>query len=423
MPPQHGKSTFISHALPTWFLSEYPDRRVLLTSYEAEFAASWGGKVRQSLKEHKAVFGKSLSKDTDKMFAIAGRRGYMQSVGVGGAVTGKGADLFIIDDPVKNAEQAMSSTYRQKVWDWYLSTVLTRLSEDGILILVMTRWHADDLAGRLIAAMRNGDGETFHVVNLPALADEGDILGRTEGEPLAPELYSRERLQIIKRAVGPYWWSAIYQQRPTTAETQIVKRSQWRRYNKDVPPKFVFILQSWDTALKKGQQNDYSCCTTWGVASDGMYLLDVLYDKLLYPDLREAVKAKANIFAPNVVIVEDKGSGTSVTQELQIDSRLPILAWPVEDGDKVLRLNLVASAWESGRVFIPEGSEYDELIEEMANFPNVPHDDRTDSVSQAMSFYLKRLASRNPDEQAAVDRIVEGSGRSRRRREATSGFM
>ncbi len=409
MPPQHGKSTFASYALPVWYLSEFPDRRIILTSYEAEFAASWGAKVRRALKENYHVFKKSLDKDTDKFFTLAGHQGYMQCVGVGGAVTGKSADLFIIDDPVKNAEQAMSSTYRQKVWDWYLSTALTRLSAEGILIVVMTRWHNDDLAGRLLREASD-EGEPFLEIRLPALAEENDPLGRAPDEPLAPELFSKERLLAIKKALGTMWWNSLYGTRPTSSETQIIRRGWWQRYT--TPPAFEYVFQSWDTALKDNQLNDYSCCTTWGVGRLGLYLIDVFMDRLQYPELREAIKNRASRFNPSVILVEDKGSGTSVAQELRIDSRLPIIPWAVEGGDKVLRLNLVSSVWESGRVFAPEGDQFDALIDEMAEFPFVDHDDRTDSVSQGASFYRQKLMMQTNDESVAVERLTRGSRRS-----------
>lgn len=420
LPPQHGKSSFISHALPVWYLSEYPDRRVILTSYEAEFAATFGAKVRESLKGHPSIFRKQLRKDTDKHFTIVGHRGYMQTAGVGGPITGKGADLIIIDDPVKNAEQAGSPTYRKRVWDWYRSTVFTRLSGNAILIVVMTRWHNDDLAGRLIRASDSGEGDRFHTVSLPALAGTNDPLGRAVGEALAPELYSRDQLEAIKRVVGPYWWSSLYGNSPSSDETQIILRTWWQQY--DVPPNFEFVYQSWDTAMKDDESNDYSCCTTWGVGRLGLYLIDIFYEKLQYPQLREAVKNLASRHNPNVILIEDKSAGTSVIQDLRVNTRLPIVPWAVDGGSKVLRLRLNSGLFYSGRVFIPYGPQYTDLIEEIAQFPKVEHDDRTDSVSQAVSFYRTRFASYSPDEGAAVERLTSGGGR-RSSSSRNNGFM
>lgn len=409
LPPQHGKSTFISHALPVWYLSEYPDRRVILLSYEAEFAATFGAKVRQSLKSHPAVFRKQLRKDTDRHFTIVGHDGYMQTSGVGGPITGKGGDLIIIDDPVKNAEQADSPTYRKRVWDWYRSTVFTRLSGNAILIVVMTRWHNDDLAGRLIRASESDEGDRFHVVSLPALAGANDPLGRAEGDALAPELYSRKQLEAIQRVVGPYWWSALYSNQPTSDETQIVQRTWWQRY--DVAPSFEFVFQSWDTAMKDSETNDYSCCTTWGVGRLGLYLIDIFYEKLPYPELKEAVKNHASRHNPNVILIEDASAGTSVVQDLRVSTRLPIVPCSVDGGSKLLRLRLNSGLFYSGRVFIPYGRQYDDLIEEVAQFPKVEHDDRTDSVSQAATFYRTRFASYTADEGAAVERLSSSGGR------------
>lgn len=417
LPPQHGKSTFISYAFPVWLLSEMPDTRVVLTSYEADFAASFGARVRRALRDNPHVFHKKLDKDTDKYFTLEGHSGSMQCAGTLGPITGKSADVLIIDDPVKNAEQAMSITHRQKTWDWFLSTAYPRLSENGIVIVVMTRWHPDDLAGRLIE-MCEKTGKPLLNISLPALAEENDPLGREVGEPLAPELFSKKRLLEIKRALGTVWWDSLYGGNPKNAMRQIVRRTWWQRCP-ILPASFEFILQSWDTALKEEEQNDNSACTTWGVGRLGIYLIDVYEEKLEYPELKAAIKHRASRFNPNIILIEDKGSGTSVSQDLRMSTRLPIEAWPVEGGNKTVRLNLVASVWESGRVFIPEGPDFDALIEEMAEFPKVKHDDKTDSASQAMSFYKQKLMNYTADEGAAVERLTRGSRRDR----AQNGFF
>lgn len=393
---------------------------MILTSYEADFAAEFGAKVRRSLKDNKDVFRRTLDKDTDKYFTIEGHRGYMQSVGVGGAITGKGADLVIIDDPIKNAEQAMSATYRQRTWDWYRSTIYTRLSSEAIVIVVVTRWHVDDLVGRLLKAADDGEGDDWHVIALPALAEENDPLGRLVGEPLAPELFSLDQLHEIKRVLGPYWWSALYRQRPTSEETQIIHRSWWQRY--EIPPSFEYVFQSWDTALKDDELNDYTCCTTWGVTRTGIYLVNILYEKLQFPELREAIQNRASMWKPNVVLIEDKTSGTSVIQDLRKSTRLPIIDWKVDSGSKIVRLHLNSGVFSSGRVHIPYGPEYDALIEEVATFPRVPNDDRTDSTSQALSFYRTKLMHVTHNEGSALDRLQTRST-GRRSTSRHQGFL
>ena len=214
MPPRHGKSLLVSQYSPAWFLGRWPDNRVILASYEAELAKGWGRKARDVLAEFGGrLFGVGLRDDSyaADRWDLAGHVGGMVTAGVGGPITGRGADLLIIDDPVKNAEEARSPTQREKTWDWYLSTAYTRLSPDGAVVLVMTRWHMDDLASRILKHAKE-TGERWDVVKLPALAGDLDQMGRLPGEALWPERYPADRLRAIEQDVGPYWWSSLYQQ-------------------------------------------------------------------------------------------------------------------------------------------------------------------------------------------------------------------
>lgn len=216
MPPRHGKSELTSKYFPAWYLGKYPDNRVILTGYEADFAAQWGYKARNIMHEHGpalfnlTVAGNSSARDR---WDIAGHLGGMSTAGVGGAITGKGAHLLIIDDPIKNAEEANSKTYRDKSYDWYRSTAYTRIEPGGSVVIIQTRWHEDDLSGRLLKE----EPEKWTVVNLPALAEEGDSLDRQPGEALFPKRYDVSALLDIKRTVGSYWWNALYQQRPAAS--------------------------------------------------------------------------------------------------------------------------------------------------------------------------------------------------------------
>lgn len=215
MPPRHGKSTLTSHYFPAWFLGRWPDKRVILASYEADFAAGWGRKARDVLTEYgPSLFGVSVREDSAaaNRWDIAGRSGGMVTAGVGGPITGRGADLLLIDDPVKNAEEARSPTQRNKAWDWYLSTAYTRLEPGGAVVLIMTRWHADDLAGRVLKHARDDGGEPWRVRKLPAIAEDDDQLGRAPGEALWPERWPLDQLEAIRRTQSAYWWGTLYQQ-------------------------------------------------------------------------------------------------------------------------------------------------------------------------------------------------------------------
>ena len=225
MPPRHGKSYLVSRVFPAWWLGTHPSDRIILCSYEAEFAASWGRQVRDLLDEHgQSLFGVSLKDDSQAAhrFDVAGNRGGMITAGVGGAITGRGANLLIIDDPVKSAEDSQSEAMSKRLWDWYRSTARTRLEPRGAMVIVMTRWHEADLAGRLLA---DPGGEEWTVVNLPALAEDDDPLDRELGEALWPERFSKEDLEATKRALGSYLWSALYQGRPAPLDGDVFRKS------------------------------------------------------------------------------------------------------------------------------------------------------------------------------------------------------
>jgi hypothetical protein len=222
MPPRHGKSSLCSHYFPAWYLGNYPGLNVILASYEADFAASWGRRARDVLEEHgPPVFGVRVSRDSSaaNRWEIAGHGGGMMTAGVGGPLTGKEANVIILDDPVKNDQEANSPTYREHLWEWYRATLYTRLEPGGAIILIQTRWNQDDLAGRLLQEMEDG-GERWDVLRFPALAEDNNPLGREPGEPLWPQRFNKKRLQEIRRTISSYWWAALYQQRPAPAPGQ-----------------------------------------------------------------------------------------------------------------------------------------------------------------------------------------------------------
>jgi predicted phage terminase large subunit-like protein len=383
MPPRHGKTELASIRFAPWYLGRNPTHNVIQSTYSGEFAEDNGRKTRGLVgsPEYRAFFGFGLdqsSKAVSRWQTELG--GAYFAVGVGGPLTGRGANVLLIDDPHKNRQEAESQTMRDRVWDWFASTAYTRLEKNGIAIIIMTRWHEDDLVGRVL----NGP-EHWEQLVLPAVA-EVDEEYRAEGEPLWPEKYDRQALAQIRETVGGREWASLYQQRPSAAEGNVFQRDWFRFYSE--PPAFKRIVQSWDTAFKAGQDNDRSACTTWGIADDGYYLLDCWAERVEFPDLKRQVQMLADKWHPHDILVEDKASGQSLLQELRRDTRLPLLAVKV-DKDKLARAYAVTPLFESGNVRVPASAAWmADYIDELASFPAGAHDDRVDSTTQA----LERMA-------------------------------
>lgn len=397
VPPRHGKTELVSRRFPAYAFGKHPELSLIATSYASDLASRINRDVQRVIDsaEYAALFprtrlagpsvkaeGSWLRNSTD--FEIVGQRGMYRSTGVGGGITGMGADILLIDDPVKDMEQAHSPTYRQNVWDWYTGVAYTRLMPGGGVVIILTRWHEDDLAGRLIEAMQDG-GDQWRIVSFPAVAEE-DEQHRKAGEALHPERYSLEQLERIKTAVGSRVWASLYQQRPAAAEGSIFKREWWRWYRDT--PRIHGVIQSWDTAFKASESSDYSCCTTWGIMDAGYCLLDYWREKVEYPELKRTVNALGAKWSPFAMLVEDKASGQSLIQELQRDTKWPIL--PVQvDKDKELRANLVTPLIEAGKVYLPENAPWvQDYVDSLATFPNAAHDDDVDSTTQALSYFI-----------------------------------
>jgi predicted phage terminase large subunit-like protein len=383
MPPRHGKTELASIRFAPWYLGRNPTHNVIQATYSGEFAEDNGRKTRAlvATPEYKAFFGFGLDQSSKAVSRWQTERGGTYfAVGVGGPLTGRGGNVLLIDDPHKNRQEAESATYRQRAWDWFASTAYTRLEKNGIAIIIMTRWHEDDLVGRVL----NGS-EHWDQLVLPAIA-ETDEPCRTEGEALWPEKFNTTALAQIRETVGSREWASLYQQRPAAAEGNVFQRDWFRFYNE--APVFKRVVQSWDTAFKAGQDNDRSACTTWGVADDGYYLLDCWAERVEFPELKRQVVMLAAKWAPSDILVEDKASGQSLLQELKRDTRLPLLAVKV-DRDKLARAYAVTPLFESGRVRVPSSAPWiADYIDEMASFPAAAHDDRVDSTTQA----LERMA-------------------------------
>ena len=384
MPPRHGKSLTASCIFPAWFLGRNPGRSVITASYGAELAEDFGRRVRNFMSDslHAAIFPEcTLAADSaaQRRFDTTAGGSYY-AVGRGGAVTGRGADLLLLDDLLKDSEEARSETIRRSMHDWFQHVAYTRLAPGGALVLIQTRWHQDDLPGRLL---REHPDENWHVINMPAIAEADDEF-RKGGEALWPERFPVEVLKGIRSAVGGSAWDSLYRLQPSASEGAVFKREWWRFFREQ--PACRRIVQSWDTAFKSGAENDYSVCTTWGVTDNGFYLLWVWRDRVEFPELKRRMTWLADQWRPVQILVEDRASGQSLIQELRHSTRLPIVPIKV-DSDKMSRAQSVTPLIEAGRVYVPESAPWlNDYLDEMAGFPAAAHDDCVDSTTQALNY-------------------------------------
>ena len=396
MPPRSGKSELISHYLPAWYVASFPNKQVILAGYETTFAAEWGGKAREVIVEHgPEVFGVTVDEHNSarnnwrvkhEMAAYS----VMRTAGLGGPLTGKGADMLVLDDPVKNADSVLSQNARDRMWDWWVSVAYTRLQKGGTAIVVGTRWHEDDLIGRLIRQRDEGE-EDWEVLNLPAIAEPGDPIGRTEGEALWPEMFPPEVLEQIRRTQGPYWWAAMYMGRPTPLEGGVLKR-EWMNNRYSAPPAMQRVIQTVDSAAKSGEDNDYSIVATWGTDGIDFYLLDVWRAKVEFPELKRAVSDQFIKHQPSAVYVEDASSGMSLLQEMQRETMIPVIAQqPISN--KLGRVHAVSGLFQSGKVKLPRTAPWlAEWIEEHTSFPNGAYDDQVDTTAYALHELAYQLS-------------------------------
>ena len=402
MPPRHGKSWLVSQFFPAWYLGMFPENRVILTSYEADFASTWGRRARDILLTYGPdVFG--IEVDSRSMAAtrwnLKDHDGGMITAGVGGPITGKGADVLIIDDPVKNAEEANSESYRKNSWEWFKSTAYTRLEPNGAIVLIMTRWHEDDLAGRLIELMNQGKGDRWEVLNLPAIAEENDLLGRNTGDPLWPERFNIKELLRIKETTGSYWWSALYQQRPQPPEGGLLKLYWINHYlpNELPPLKDLRIYQAWDLAISTKDNADYTVCTTLGVSKENqIFVLDWYRDKIDFPTQVKMVKNLAKKWSPLIIAIESNAYQQALPQQLKKTSMLPIKEVK-RTNDKVTRISSGFVLFENGKVLLPQKhDELENFINEYVYFPQGKHDDMLDSMELTLQLSIKPIYNFDP---------------------------
>jgi len=397
MPPRHTKSEFASYLLPAWFLGKYPHKKVIQTSHTAELAVGFGRKVRNlvDMEVYTDIFpGVALQSDSKAAGRWATSKGgdYF-AIGVGGAVTGKGADLLIIDDPHSEQEAALAETspdIYDKTYEWYTSGPRQRLQPGGAIVVVMTRWSLRDLTGQVLKAEAQRGGEGWEVIEFPAILPSGN--------PLWPEFWPLEELSILKEELPNSKWMAQYQQNPTSEGAAIVKREWWQTWEEEKPPQCEFVLMAWDTAFEKGNRADYSALTTWGVfyhpdatgkLQANIILLNAFRERMEFPRLKQVAIDQYKDWKPDGVIIEKKASGAPLIYELRAMG-IPVQEFtPSKGNDKISRLNAVSDLFASGRVWAPNTHWAEEVIDEVAAFPAGEHDDYVDSVSLALMRFRK----------------------------------
>jgi len=416
MPPRHTKSEFASYLLPAWYLGRFPNKKIIQCSNTAELAVGFGRKVRNLVdsEAYAKIFPNVALRSDSK---AAGRwatnaNGDYFAIGVGGTVTGKGADLLIIDDPHSEQEAALASgdpSVFDKVFEWYTSGPRQRLQPGGSIVVVMTRWAKRDLTGKICQSIIDRDGEVWDMISLPAILENG--------KPLWPEFWSLKELLNLREELPLSKWQAQYQQDPTSEEGAIVKREWWKEWEKEIPPPCTFIIQSWDTAFTKNERSDYSACTTWGVFylnenenDPNIILLDALKERLEFPQLKERAMEMYREWQPDACIVEAKASGAPLVFELR-RMGVPVQEYtPTRGNDKISRVNAVSDLFASGKVWCPRKRWAEEVVEELAAFPNSDHDDLVDSTTQALLRFRKGgfipLPTDEPDEPREFRRKV-----------------
>ncbi|MGI5838612.1 MAG: phage terminase large subunit [bacterium] len=397
MPPRHSKSETTTVKFPAWYLGRHPDHRVIIASHTASLAARFSLRARNDFAQFAPeIWGLEVDPGVGAMYRwdVLDKKappgdppGGMIAAGIGGPITGHGAHLVVIDDPVKDAAAAASEVQREAIWDWYRFVLRTRLFPDASIILVLTRWHEDDLAGRLLdAAANDPTADQWAVLRLPALAEAGDALGRAPGEALWPEQYSAAALLATKASVGSYVWEALYQQRPSPGEGALIKRDWWKYYER--LPECERQLQSWDCTFKDSDGTDFVVGQVWGVQGGCLYLLDQVRARMDFVRTVEAIRAMARKWPQAVTkLVEDKANGPAVIAMLR--NKVAGLI-PVEPkGSKLARASAVTPLIEAGNVYLPKYAPWvSDFVGECAAFPQGAFDDQVDAMSQALARYM-----------------------------------
>ncbi len=388
-PPQHGKSVTVTETLPSWYLGRRPEARVIVAGYSEDFAERFCRRNLEKLRRWGSdIFGVQLGKvQRATEFELAEHRGRMIARGLLSGITGNPAELLIVDDPIKSRQEADSPVIRARIWEEWQNSLKSRFAAGAKVIVIMTPWHEDDLAARIMKTEPH-----VRLLRLPVEAEAGDPLGRRVGAPLCPELGKGETwLREFKRSYlddplgGARAWTALYQCAPRVEDGNLVRRSWWKRY--DAMPPFGSMVVSVDAAFKGGEDNDFVAITVWGKAGNDYYLVDCLNRHLDFPATLQMIRAVCRQYPQaRAVLIEDKANGSAIIQTLQKE----LFCIPVDPrGGKVARVNAVSPAIEAGHVLVPErGGWVEAYLDQWTAFPNGAHDDMVDSSTQALSWLL-----------------------------------
>ena len=409
MPPRHTKSEFASYLLPAWMVGRDPKLKIIQATHTAELAIRFGRKAKNLIdrEDYSKIFKTTLQEDSK----AAGRwetsqGGEYFAAGVGGAITGRGADLLIIDDP-HSEQDALSPTALESAYEWYTSGPRQRLQPGGKIVLVMTRWSTKDLTGMLVKNQKELKADQWHVVEFPAIMEHGS----RNAKPVWPEYWKLDELEKVQATLPTGKWNAQWMQNPTAEEGAILKREWWMKYTDEEIPQLQHVIQSYDTAFLKKETADYSAITTWGIFYPNedspacLILLDAIKGRYEFPELRRLALEQYTYWKPETVIIEAKASGLPLTYELrQMD--IPVVNFnPSKGNDKHARVNAVAPLFESGMIYAPEQKFADDVIEECAAFPYGDHDDLVDSTTQAIMRFRQGGLIQHPEDY--IDQKVE----------------
>lgn len=396
-PPQHGKSQSITETLPSWYLGKHPDKHVIEISYNEDFAIQFGRRNKRKIDDYgEEIFGIKVSKDSSRAvgFELDEYGGGMSSSGVGTGVTGRRCNLMIIDDPIKNKREAYSKARRDLIYEEWLMSFKTRLAPNSKVILIMTRWHEDDLAGRLL-----GEEENIKLLKFPCECEDDTLaveklLGRKVGDALCPEIGKGNAwLEEFKRAYiskeGSMTWNALFQGRPTALEGNIIERDWWEYYGegcemKDHPPINTWVM-SVDAAFKDEDQSDFVAIQVWGKTDANIYLIDAVKKHLSFPDTIIEIRRLRGMYPEcKTTLVEDRANGSAIIRMLRYEMTGIIAVQPI--GSKMARVQAILGAIESGNVYLPKNKRFTgDFVEECSAFPNAAHDDQVDAMSQALN--------------------------------------
>lgn len=402
VPPRHGKSLLSSVYFPAWYLGQHPRKQVIVTSYSQDIATDFGREIIDIAQDenYTALFGTTVKSESRsaKKFELENKAKFF-GIGRGGSMTGRGADVLILDDCFKDRQEADSALIRKRFKQWYTSVVKTRIHKGGSIVIVNTRWHPDDACGWILKEHAH---ENWDVIRLPALAEEdetfsfrhGDTWTRHKGEALWEEKFSKKDLLSLKESIGSRDFACLYQQRPIPEEGSECKLEWFKRYD-TLPAWPTRIIQVWDTGIKDKEYNDPSCCQTWYETEKGYYLVDLYLDRVMFPLLVHKAQALYDKYKPSVVIIEDKGSGSSLIEELRTQ-RIPVRPAKAVHS-KLARYRNVMPMAEGGLIYLPHRAPWlTDFEDEISSFPTSTHDDQVDTFVHALT-YFKSYQQNSPE--------------------------